>query len=216
MRGESETRIHVDELVLRYPALLALAPKIIAACALLVEAFAAGRKVLVCGNGGSAADADHIVGELMKGFVLKRELPPELRSKLVAQDAEMGGRLALSLQRGLPAISLTQHTALSTAFANDADSALAFAQQLLGYGVAGDVFWGISTSGNARNVLHAAVTARALGIKVLGMTGQGGGALAKFCDVCLSVPERETYKVQELHLPVYHAICLAVEATFFP
>ncbi len=215
MRGEAETRIHVDELVLRHPALSPLAPEIRAACALLIEAFASGHKVLVCGNGGSAADADHIVGELMKGFVLKRELPPELRGRLVAQDAEMGGRLALSLQGALPAIALTQHPALSTAFANDADSALAFAQQLLGFAVAGDVFWGISTSGNAMNVLHAAVTARALGLKVLGMTGQGGGALAKFCDICLAVPERETYKVQELHLPVYHTICLTLEVTFF-
>ena len=215
MRGEAETRIHVDELVLRHPALFALAPEIRAACALLIEAFASGHKVLVCGNGGSAADADHIVGELMKGFVLKRELPPELRGRLVAQDAEMGGRLALSLQGALPAIALTQHPSLSTAYANDVDSALAFSQQLLGYAVAGDVFWGISTSGNAKNVLHAAVTARALGLKVLGLTGQGGGALTKSCDICLAVPERETYKVQELHLPVYHAICLTLEATFF-
>ena len=127
----------------------------------------------------------------------------------------MGGRLAKSLQGALPAIALTQHAALSTAFANDADPMLAFAQQLLGYGVAGDLFWGISTSGNAKNVLHAAVTARALGLKVLGMTGQGGGELAKFCDICIAVPERGNWKVQELHLPVYHAICLAVEAAFF-
>jgi D-sedoheptulose 7-phosphate isomerase len=215
MRGEAETAVRVEELVLRHPALSALGPEIRGACALLIEAFGSGRKVLVCGNGGSAADADHIVGELMKGFVLERELPPELRGRLVAQDPDMGGHLARSLQGALPAIALTQHIALSTAFANDADPTLAFAQQLLGYGVAGDLFWGISTSGNAKNVLHAAVTARALGLKVLGMTGQGGGELAKFCDICIAVPERGTWKVQELHLPVYHAICLAVEAAFF-
>jgi D-sedoheptulose 7-phosphate isomerase len=215
MRAEAQIAERVRTLVYRYPALAPLGAEIRGACELLVTAFEAGRKLLVCGNGGSAADADHIVGELMKSFVLRRALAPELREKLVGQDTEMGARMAESLQQGLPAIALTQAHSLISAFANDADPALIYAQQVLGYGAAGDVFWGISTSGNAKNVVHAAVAARALGLKVIGMTGEGGGALAKFCDVRLAVPERETYKVQELHLPIYHAICLAVEASIF-
>jgi D-sedoheptulose 7-phosphate isomerase len=215
MNGEGKNTIYVDGLAHRYPALAPLGGEILGACELLIEAFRAGRKLLVCGNGGSAADADHIVGELMKGFILKRPCGPSLRASLAAADPAMGARLAERLQMALPAIALTQHSALSSAFANDADPELVFAQQLLGYGVAGDVFWGISTSGNSRNVLHAAVLARVLGLKVIGLTGRGGGALAKLSDVIIAVPEVETYKVQELHLPIYHAICMAVEASFF-
>jgi D-sedoheptulose 7-phosphate isomerase len=215
MRAEARTAEHLRILVSRYPALAPLNGEIRRGCELLIDAFEAGRKLLVCGNGGSAADADHIVGELMKGFVLRRAVAPVLCEKLIAQDAEMGARMAKSLQQGLPAIALTQASALLSAFANDVDPALVYAQQVLGLGAAGDVFWGISTSGNAKNVLHAAVAARALGLKVLGMTGEGGGMLAKFCDVCIAAPERETYKVQELHLPIYHTICLAVEAALF-
>jgi D-sedoheptulose 7-phosphate isomerase len=216
MRDDEETASRVDELVARYPVLGALGAEIRRACGLLIGAFRAGRKLLVCGNGGSAADADHIVGELMKSFVTPRPLAPALREKLVAVDRELGSLLAQSLQVGLPSIALTGHAALSSAFGNDVDSALIYAQQLLGYATPGDIFWGISTSGNAKNVLNAAVAARALGLTVIAMTGSGGGALAKYADILLAVPERETYKVQELHLPVYHTICLAVEAAFFP
>lgn len=215
MTADGKTAGIVAGLLARYPALAPLGEGISGACGLLIESFASGGKLLVCGNGGSAADADHIVGELMKGFVLRREVGADLRDKLITADPGMGPRLALSLQRGLPAIALTQAAALISAFANDADPCLVYAQQVLGYGAPGDVFWGISTSGNAKNVLHAAVAAKALGLRVLGLTGEGGGELAKFCDLLLAVPERETYKVQELHLPVYHAICLAVEAAFF-
>jgi D-sedoheptulose 7-phosphate isomerase len=215
MRGESRTAVILRELLARHPALAPLGGDLAGACGLLIGAFEAGRKLLVCGNGGSAADADHIVGELMKGFVLRRPVGPELRDKFITQDAAIGARLAGSLQLGLPSIALTQASALASAFANDVDPSLVYAQQVLGHGVAGDVFWGISTSGNSKNVVQAAVAARALGLKVLGMTGEGGGELARFCDVLLAVPERETWKAQELHLPVYHAICLAVESAFF-
>jgi D-sedoheptulose 7-phosphate isomerase len=215
MRTDLRTAGIVEELLSRRPALAPLRAHILGACELLIGCFEAGGKLLVCGNGGSAADADHIVGELMKGFVLARPLGPGLRDKFIAADPAIGPRLAESLQRGLPALALTQHPALSSAFANDVDPELVFAQQLLGYGAAGDVFWGISTSGDSKNVVSAAVVARALGLKVLGLTGEGGGELARFCDILLAVPERETWKAQELHQSVYHAICLAVEAAFF-
>jgi D-sedoheptulose 7-phosphate isomerase len=202
-----------DELVGRYPALAPKAAEFFDAALLLVEAYRRGNKLLVCGNGGSAADADHIVGELMKSFVVKRSLPEALRDKLLRADPEWGPRLAGSLQRGYPAIALTQHTALISAYANDADPVLVYAQQVLGYGREGDVFWGISTSGNSPNILAGAIAARALGLQVIGLTGAGGGKLRSYCDVCIDVPEQETYKAQELHLPVYHGICLAVEKT---
>jgi D-sedoheptulose 7-phosphate isomerase len=215
MRGNNNITECLGVLLARRPELEPLGPSIRRACELLIEAFEGGKKLLVCGNGGSAADADHIVGEMMKGFVRKRPLAQGLRERLAAADPVMGSRMAGSLQAGLPAMALTQHASLSTAFSNDVDPALVFAQQLLGYGAPGDLLWAISTSGNASNVVHAAVAARAMGIKVIGMTGEGGGTLAKFCDLLLAAPERETYKVQELHLPIYHAICLAVEAAFF-
>ncbi|GAB1483223.1 phosphoheptose isomerase [Treponema sp.] len=198
----------------RYPELLSLKFNIGEAAALLVDTYAKGGKLLVCGNGGSAADADHIVGELMKGFVRRRPLAEDIKKQLLAVDTEFGGKLAESLQSGLPAISLTQHTALVSAFSNDVDPAMLFAQQVLAYGKPGDLFWGITTSGNSRNVLYGAIAAKARGMKVIGMTGKSGGKMAPFCDVLLAVPETETYKVQELHLPVYHALCLAVEAAF--
>jgi D-sedoheptulose 7-phosphate isomerase len=213
-RGSIDSTLGI--LVERHPVLAPLAASISEACVLLIASYERGGKLLVGGNGGSAADADHIVGELMKAFVRKRPLPPELREKLEAVDGRRGRRLADSLQVGLPAIALAQHASLLTAFSNDADPDLVYAQQVLGYGRPGDVFWGISTSGNSNNVVHAAVTARALGLGIIGLTGEAGGELRSLCDVCIAVPEHETYKVQELHLPVYHAVCLAVEGAFFP
>jgi D-sedoheptulose 7-phosphate isomerase len=215
MRGELRMAEILRELLGRRPALAPLGEDLSKACGLLIGAFEAGRKLLVCGNGGSAADADHIVGELMKGFVLRRPVGSDLRDKFIATDPVIGARLAGSLQLGLPSIALAQAAALVSAFANDVDPSLVYAQQVLGHGVAGDVFWGISTSGNSKNVVQAAVAAKALGLKVLGLTGEGGGELAKFCDILLAVPERETWKAQELHLPIYHAICMAAEAAFF-
>lgn len=200
-----------DELIKNYPVLGDRADHFTKAAEIMINAFKNGGKLLVCGNGGSSADADHIAGELMKGFMLPRPLPPELGRRLESSDPVWGPRLAAKLQRAFPAIALTQHTALSTAYANDEDPALVFAQQLAGYGRAGDVFLGISTSGCAENVCAAAAAARALELAVIGLTGEGGGKLAAYCDVCIDVPERTVYRVQELHLPVYHCLCLAVE-----
>ncbi|MDR1420534.1 MAG: SIS domain-containing protein [Treponema sp.] len=205
-----------DELVERYPVLKPLSEDFCGAARLLAGAYAGGGKLLVCGNGGSAADADHIVGELMKSFAVPRPLPGALQQKIAQVEPETGGYIAGRLQRGYPAIALTQHSALISAYANDEDPSLVYAQQVAGYGMPGDVFLGISTSGNSRNVVFAALTAKALGLTVLGLTGEGGGKLRAYCDVCLAVPAKETYQVQELHLPVYHCLCLAVEKTLTP
>jgi D-sedoheptulose 7-phosphate isomerase len=202
-----------NELIERYPVLNPKGDEFFRAASLLVEAYQQNKKLLICGNGGSAADADHIVGELMKSFTVPRPLPEELRRKIIQADQELGPHIADTLQVGYPAIALTQHTALISAYANDADPSLVYAQQVLGYGNEGDIFLGISTSGNSQNIIAGAITARALGLRVIGLTGAGGGKLASYCDVCIDVPERETYKVQELHLPLYHSLCLAVEKT---
>ncbi len=206
---------HIDLLVSRYPSLETCKNDIICAYDVLEEAFANGGKLLVCGNGGSAADSEHIVGELMKEFKRKRNIPTEQTDALKAIDPVLGDTLASRLQGALPAIALTAHTSLSTAFMNDCDPALVFAQQVYGYGRPGDCFLGISTSGNSLNVLYAAVTAKALGLKVIGLTGQKESKLTDVADVCIRVPETETYKIQELHLPVYHCLCLMLESHFF-
>ncbi|MBR2199691.1 MAG: SIS domain-containing protein, partial [Bacteroidales bacterium] len=166
-------------------------------------------------NGGSSSDSEHIVGELMKEFRLKRRIFGGQAQALKDVDTEMGQVLADNLQGALPAIALTNHSSLTTAYMNDAVPELIFAQQVNGYGVAGDGFLGISTSGNSRNVLFAAVTAKAKGLKIIGLTGQKESKLMKLSDVCIRVPETETYKIQELHLPVYHCLCLMLEDRFF-
>ena len=199
----------------RYPVLRETEDAVRDVYEILKEAYEAGGKLLIAGNGGSCADAEHIVGELMTGFVKKREVTEELAEKLRRLDENMGAELAEKLQQGLPAIALTGHPGLTTAFMNDVDGSLSFAQQVLGYGRAGDVFFGISTSGNSQNVLYAAVTAKALGMKVVGLLGRDGGRLLPLCDRAIVVPERETYRIQELHLPVYHALCLMLEEHFF-
>ncbi len=181
----------------------------------LTAAYEKGCKLLLCGNGGSAADCDHIAAELLKGFERARPLPAELRSALAAQEA--GGReLAEKLQQALPAVSLVGHPSFASAWANDADPDLGFAQLVTALGQAGDVLLAISTSGEARNVMLAASAARAVGMTVIGLSGGDGGALAPLCDVCVIVPGQETAAVQELHRPVYHYLCRAVEARFFP
>ena len=182
---------------------------------LLENAYKNGRKLLVCGNGGSASDSEHIVGELMKEFKLKRKIYGNQVAALKEIDSELGQVLADNLQGALPAISLTGHSALQTAYMNDAVPELVFAQQVNGYGKPGDVFLGISTSGNSKNVLYAAVTAKAKGLKVIGLTGAKENKLMKFADVCIRVPETETFKIQELHLPVYHCLCLMLEQKYF-
>lgn len=205
----------IEELAERYAVLSSCKEDILAAYKLLSEAYCNGRKLLVCGNGGSASDSEHIVGELMKEFKLKRKVYVNHAETLIKIDPEMGGVLAENLQGALPAICLTGHSSLTTAFMNDANADLIFAQQVNGYGKPGDVFLGISTSGNSKNVLYAAITAKSKGLKVIGLTGAKDNKLMKFADVCIRVPETETYKIQELHLPVYHCLCLMLEDRFF-
>lgn len=206
---------HVDLLIARYPSLEVCKNDIIVAYDLLKEAYSDGHKLLVAGNGGSASDAEHIVGELMKEFKLKRKIFAAQIDRLMKIDAEMGTVLADHLQGSLPAISLVGEPSLTTAFMNDAIPVLIFAQQVNGLGRAGDVFLSISTSGNSKNILYAAVTAKSKGLKVIGLTGQKENQLEQIADVCIHVPEIETYKIQELHLPVYHCLCLMLEEKFF-
>lgn len=206
---------HVDLLMERYPSLEYCKSEIISAYNILEEAYRDGRKLLVAGNGGSASDSEHIVGELMKEFRQKRKIFSAQIERLMKIDAEMGTVLADHLQGSLPAISLVGEPSLTTAFMNDSVPVLVFAQQVNGLGRAGDVFLGISTSGNSKNVLYAAVAAKSKGLKVIGLTGKKENELEKYADVCIHVPETETYKIQELHLPVYHCLCLMLEDKFF-
>ena len=205
----------LDNLIERYPALACCREQIEKAADILVECYRKDGKLLTAGNGGSAADAEHRVGEMMKTFCYQKTLPEGYAEALYATDPEMGNVLASHLQGALPAIALDGHISLSTAYMNDCEPLLCFAQQVAGYGREGDVLLGISTSGNSRNVLYAAVAAKARGMKVIGLTGSRENRLEKFADVCIKVPETQTYKVQELHLPVYHCICLMVEKYFF-
>ena len=206
---------HIDLLVERYPSLESAKNDIVTAYLLLEESYKNGGKLLVAGNGGSAADAEHIVGELMKGFKLPRKPEADFAEKLVEENQELGSVLAENLQGALPAIALDGHPALSTAYMNDGEPLLCFAQQVNGYGKSGDVFLGISTSGNSKNVLYAATTAHAKGMKVIGLTGAKDSKLKDMSDVCIKVPQTETYMIQELHLPIYHCLCLMLEDKFF-
>jgi len=205
----------INLLIYRYPQLEASREDIISSYLVLEESFENKGKLLVAGNGGSASDSEHIVGELMKEFKLKRRVYAEHVDALIAIDAEMGKVLADNLQGALPAICLVGQSSLTTAFMNDAIADLIFAQQVNGYGLPGDVFLGISTSGNSKNILYAAVAAKAKGLKVIGLTGARESKLSKLADICIRVPEIETYKIQELHLPVYHCLCAALEDKFF-
>lgn len=207
--------VFLKELIERYPKLDTCSDDIVAAFECMKQAYKTGKKVLVAGNGGSCADADHIVGELMKGFCLKRQIPSEFAEQMKAIDSEMGSYLEKKLQGALPTIALHTQAALSTAYLNDVDGKSVLAQTLYGYGVEGDCFLAISTSGNSQNVLYAAVVAKAKGMKVIGLAGKDGGKLKSLSDVCIVVPEEETFKIQELHLPIYHCICLMLEDYFF-
>ena len=206
---------HIDTLIERIPRLLGCRQDINDAYVLLKKAYSNNRKLLVCGNGGSASDSEHIVGELMKEFRLKRKVYVNQAEAMKAIDPEMGQILAENLQGALPAICLTGHSALTTAFMNDANADLIFAQQVNGYGKPNDVFLGISTSGNSKNVLYAAITAKSKGLSVIGLTGEAESRLSEIADVCIRAPETETYKIQELHVPVYHCLCLMLEEYFF-
>jgi D-sedoheptulose 7-phosphate isomerase len=205
----------LNNLVIKYPELEVTRPDIERALDLLKDSYDQDGKLLLCGNGGSAADCEHIVGELMKGFCLKREIPSGRRELLTAEFGEEGDFLADRLQGALPAISLVSHTALMTAFANDISAEMVFAQQVYGYGRRGDVLIGMSTSGNSLNVIRAMQVARACGLKTIAFTGRTGGKLRQLADVTIRVPYDETLDVQERHLPIYHAICLFLEEAYF-
>jgi len=211
--GESE--FFINELCQEYPELGSCAKGIKAACNLVSDCYLQGGKVLTCGNGGSCSDAGHIVGELMKSFEASRSIGKGLAGRLMGISPDRGNILASKLEQGLPAISLNAHDALTSAVLNDIGADFVFAQQVVGYGVKGDVLIAISTSGNSRNVVDAAITARAMDLYVIGLVGQDGGKLKEFCDVAICAPSVKTRKVQEYHLPIYHSICKAVEHHIF-
>lgn len=214
---ELEERLykHINTLIERYPKLEGARQSIIDAYLIMEECYENGGKLLIAGNGGSAADSEHIAGELMKRFKIQRPVCDEYAQRLMEIDSERGRKLAKNLECSLMAIPLVAHEALSTAYINDVDGYGVFAQQLFGFGRKGDVFLGISTSGNSKNIMNATVVARASGIKVIGLTGANGGELAMVADAAVKVPETETYMIQELHLPIYHCWCLMLEDRFF-
>lgn len=206
---------YIAQLIERYPVLASVENEIRTAYQVLERAYTNHKKLLVGGNGGSCADAEHIVGELMKGFVKKREIPKTMQERLLGLDQELGKQLANRLQSSLRAIAITGHAGLSTAFANDVDPEMTYAQQVNGYGDEGDVLLAISTSGNSKNLIYAALTARAKDMPVVLLSGKDGGKLRAIADVSIVVPNQKTYQIQELHLPIYHALCLQLEDKFF-
>ena len=205
----------LDDLIIRYPQLEVCKKDIEDAYLLLEETYDNDHKLLIAGNGGSAADSEHIAGELMKRFKVGRPIKKEFANKLISIDPERGERLVKNLERPLRAVPLTSHIAITTAYMNDADATGVFAQQMLGFGDEGDVFLAISTSGNSENIISACVVAKALGIKIIGLTGEKDSKLSEIADICIRVPETETFKIQELHLPVYHVLCLMLESNYF-
>ena len=215
VKGKDGLTQHLDALLKRYPVLEVVKGDIFNAYNLLVATYSNGGKLLIAGNGGSAADSEHIVGELMKGFVLTRPIKEDFKEKMISVDPILGQDLSNNLQGALPAIALDGHNALTTAFINDCNPQMCFAQQINGYGQPGDIFMGISTSGNSKNILYAAVVAKAKGLKVIGLTGSKESKLETLSDVVIKVPATSTYMVQELHLPVYHCLCLMLESRFF-
>lgn len=206
---------HLDSLIKKYPLLELCREQILGAYEILKKTYDRKGMLLVCGNGGSGADSEHIVGELMKEFAIRRPLPDEEQKRLEELSPENGRLLARNLQGALPAVTLTSNIALSTAFANDAVPELVFAQQVYGYGMPENTLLGISTSGNSRNVIFALETAKLKGMSTIGMTGESGGKMRELCDVCICVPSGSTPEIQELHLPVYHTICKMLEEEYF-
>lgn len=205
----------IENLIRRYPSLATCRHEVGKAGETWVECYQNEGKLLVCGNGGSASDSDHIVGELMKSFSKKRPVTPEFKKNLLEGSGERGAILASKLERGLAAISLNAHGGLISAISNDIGGDFIFAQQVLGYGRKNDVLLAISTSGNSVNVVDACITAKAMGMKVVGLLGETGGKIKSLCDVAVCVPATDTAAVQEFHLPIYHALCIMVEETFF-
>ena len=205
----------LQDLIRRYPALKACEKEIGLAAEAWTRCYERGGKLLVCGNGGSCADGDHIVGELMKGFLRKRPLSSSQREAMKTRCPSLEEAVLDKLQGGLPAVSLSGFPALNSAFSNDVDPSLVYAQAVMGLGRPEDILVGISTSGNSKNVAAAVQVAKGLGLTVLGLTGQNGGRLKALADLCICVPQTETFLIQELHLPVYHYLCAEVEAHFF-
>ena len=203
------------ELYSRYPALAVCENNINAALEVLVSTYKNGGKILLCGNGGSCADCEHIVGELMKGFLKLRPISEDKKAEMKANSPIIDDKILSKLQCGLPTISLPSMTALNSAFCNDVDPELIYAQPLMALGNKGDILIAISTSGNSKNVFGAVKVAKALGVTVIGLTGKTGGKLREHSDICICAPETETFKIQELHLPIYHYICAEIEAHFF-
>ncbi len=211
----SEIKKHIELLLKRYPVLQGVGSSIEDAYLLMEECYENDGKILIAGNGGSAADAEHMAGELMKRFQKPRPLSKNMKDALINIDPVMGKELAENLERSLMAIPLVAHEAMTTAYINDVNGEGVFAQQLLGFGRRGDVFLGISTSGRSKNILSAAIVAKAVGMKVVGLTGEDGGELASISDVVVRAPGECTYMIQELHLPIYHCWCLMLEDRFF-
>ena len=212
----ADTLRHIDEVLVRCPALADLSSEIIRTVEAICACHRAGGKILICGNGGSAADGEHIVGEMVKGFLLPRPIPTADADRLRAADLTGShDNLAEKLQRGVAAIALTGHPALATAIGNDTGGEMVFAQQVYVYGRPGDILIGLSTSGNSINVLRALTVARAFGLVTVGLTGSLPCRMDRLCDLCLKVPAQGTHQIQELHLPVYHTVCLMVEQELF-
>lgn len=205
----------MTELLQRHPQLEGCKADIDSAMELLRNMYAAGGKLLACGNGGSSADCEHIVGELMKSFLIHRPMTPEMKENLERMFPEDADKFYACMQRGIPAISLPSQVAVLSAYVNDVDPEYFYAQLVQGYGRAGDVVLCISTSGNSKNVVRAAQMAKALGLKTLALTGSKDSKLSALCDVTVKVPETETFKIQELHLPVYHYLCAQLEEELF-
>ena len=212
---KKKVKNELEELIRRYPRLDVCKKDIEKAYLLLQKTYDANHKLLIAGNGGSAADSEHIAGELMKRFKVTRPIGRDLAEKIMQIDPERGERLVSNLEMPLRAVPLTSHIAITTAYMNDADATGVFAQQMLGFGDEGDVFLAISTSGNSENIIAACIVAKALGIKIIGLTGEKESRLSKVADICIQVPETETYKIQELHLPVYHTLCLMLESNYY-
>lgn len=212
---EENIQKQIDVLIERYPQIDKCKKEIEKAYLIFEESYAKGNKLLVAGNGGSAADSEHIVGELMKEFENPRNLSSEYKEKLMSVNNELGKVLGENLQMALPTIALDGHVALTTAYMNDCEPLLCFAQQVNGYGKEGDVFLGISTSGNSKNILYAAVVAKAKGMKVVALTGAKDSKLSQIADVTIKAHETSTYRIQEYHLPIYHCLCLMLEERFF-
>ena len=205
----------LNQLCERHPLLNSVKTAIGEAALMIIKCYSGGGKLLVCGNGGSCSDSEHIVGELMKSFELARPVNKDISEKLAEISVDRGKYLAQKLESGLPAISLSSQTSLTTAISNDLGSDLVFAQQVIGYGCGKDVLIAISTSANSQNVVDACITAKAMNMRVIGLTGMAGGKMKRYCDIQINVPEKRTSFIQELHLPVLHTICLIIENHFF-